>query len=175
VIEPESPAHHHDLPVDIVQITLHENEIEPPPPLLTDSGHSGHFIETKSRVELDRSNIARIDTGDHDPLAAASGMSTEGGDQCATDPTAPVVAGNVDGMLDRESVAGPTSRIAEVSIGCDPNDVVAFGGNEYRVAGQLFLTEPELSFPDGVEGLGPLIGRGIEEGVADLRDGGDII
>jgi hypothetical protein len=102
-------------------------------------------------------------------------MGTEAGDQGATDPTASVLAGNVDGMLDREPVAGPTSRIAEVSVGCDSNDVAVFGGNEYRVASELFLTEPALSFPDGVQGLGPLIGRGIEEGVVDLRDGGDIV
>jgi hypothetical protein len=161
--------------VDIVEFALHQNQVQPLPPLITDSRHAGHFVKAKSSMKLDGSGIAPVNSGDHDSLVVVSGVSTERGDEGPTNPAAPMVAGNVDRMLNNKSVARPTGRIAEVTVGRDSDDEVAIGGNQHRMVSELLLTEPTLSFLNAVLGLSPLVGCGIEEGIVDLGDGGYIV
>jgi len=85
-------------------------------------------------------------------------MSSEPDDEGATDPSAPVVIGDVNGMLNRESVTRPTSRISEVAIGGDSHYVVAVGGNKHWMVSGLFLAEPGQSLIDGIQDLSPLEG-----------------
>ena len=87
---------------------MHEQKVEPATELLSDLRHARNLEEAQSFVEPDRPSVGGIDARDHDVLARVAGVIDQRIDERSADTATPAVFANVDRVLDREPVAGPS-------------------------------------------------------------------
>jgi hypothetical protein len=154
----------------LVEVELHEDEVEPLPPLVADAREAADLPKPESGVEPDRPFVRTVDAGDHHPLAGATGVAGQRSDERSTDTAHPVALSDMDRVLDGEAVSRPPVRVAEVAIGPPTDDCVVVDGDEDRMLGYLFVSKPHRALFDGVRYLGPLAGGRLDAGVRDLRD-----
>src|SRR5262245_3636299 len=85
-----------------------------------------------------------------------------------------MVAADVERALDREPVAGPALRVAEVAETRPPHDLAAVLDHQHREAGLLLCRQPGAAIVERVRAVPPLDGGGGDERVGELGDGGHI-
>jgi hypothetical protein len=142
--------------------------------LRTDLRHPGDLDEADALVKTDGGLVLPGDGSHHDVLAEHRGGLTEAVHQGPPYPVAPTVLADMDRVLDGEPVAGPLRGVPKITEGAPADELAGNGRHQHGVAQRALAIEPVRPFGNRVGYVGPLNGRGREQGVLEVDDGRDV-